>query len=185
MTNSSLITAPCLRQHANRVIARIAGALLLCCLLTGAPPVLSQSADDGFNPDANNSISALATQPDGKILIGGVFTSVGGQTRHRLARLHPDGRLDADFSTAVPAGQVNNIVVQPDGRIVIAGDFDLVDAFTRSHLARLNADGSVDTGFNPIANRPSAHWPCNPTASCCWPASSTASTDSTITASLV
>ena len=40
---------------------------------------------------------ATAVQPDGKILIGGVFTTVLGVTRNNIARLNTDGTLDTAF----------------------------------------------------------------------------------------
>ena len=50
---------------------------------------------DAFNPDANKTVFALAVQADGKILVAGVFTNIGGQTRNRIARLerHRRGRF--------------------------------------------------------------------------------------------
>ena len=39
----------------------------------------------------------LATQPDGKVVIGGTFTSVNGVTRNHIARLNADGLLDRTF----------------------------------------------------------------------------------------
>jgi beta-propeller uncharacterized protein DUF5122 len=45
------------------------------------------SLDPLFNPDANDTVYEIVLQPDGKILVGGLFTSVGGVTRNRLARL--------------------------------------------------------------------------------------------------
>ena len=52
-------------------------------------------AVDSFNPNANDGIdfstvNTIAVQPDGKILVGGVFTSVGGQSAqsHRATRSH-------------------------------------------------------------------------------------------------
>ncbi len=54
--------------------------------------------ETGFNPDANNTVAAIAVQPDGKILIGGYFTTVGGQERNRIARLNADGTLDTWFN---------------------------------------------------------------------------------------
>jgi len=41
---------------------------------------------------------ATAMQPDGKVLIGGDFTHVNGQTRDYLARLNADGSLDTAFN---------------------------------------------------------------------------------------
>ena len=40
-----------------------------------------------FNPNANNPVYTIAVQGDGKILIGGTFTSVGGTARNRIARV--------------------------------------------------------------------------------------------------
>ena len=41
-------------------------------------------AADSFDPNANNDVHSIAVQADGKILAGGVFTSIGGQTRNRF-----------------------------------------------------------------------------------------------------
>ena len=58
----------------------------------------SQSAIDGFDPDANGEVYSLAVQSDGKILMGGFFTAIGGETRNYIARLNPDGSLDTAFN---------------------------------------------------------------------------------------
>ena len=42
---------------------------------------------DSFNPNANVSVYSIAVQADGKILVGGSFTNIGGQPRNRIARL--------------------------------------------------------------------------------------------------
>jgi uncharacterized delta-60 repeat protein len=83
---------------------------------------------------------AIALQPDGKILMGGDFTSVNGVTRTRLVRLHPAGNVDLDF-TAAP-GSISQIIVLPDNKILLVG------GFTTTSLIRLNADGSTDNTFN-------------------------------------
>ena len=62
-----------------------------------------QSALDGFDPNANGIIRVVVVQPDGKILIGGDFTSLtpnGGApvTRNHIARINPDGTLDTTFN---------------------------------------------------------------------------------------
>jgi hypothetical protein len=54
---------------------------------------------DSFDPNANDVVRSIAVQADGKILAGGLFTTLspnGGAavTRNRIARLETDGRLD-------------------------------------------------------------------------------------------
>jgi hypothetical protein len=45
-----------------------------------------QNVIDYFFPQADNYVRATAVQADGKILVGGDFTSIAGQTRHGVAR---------------------------------------------------------------------------------------------------
>src|SRR5207253_2492897 len=61
------------------------------------------SLDSSFNPGANAPITTVALQPDGKILVGGGFTTLGGggtgtTARNRIGRLNADGSLDATFN---------------------------------------------------------------------------------------
>jgi len=61
------------------------------------------SLDSSFTAgtDSKGSIYALALQPDGKILIGGYFVLVNGQSRSYLARLNGDGSLDTGFTPGI------------------------------------------------------------------------------------
>ena len=45
---------------------------------------------DSFDPNANGEVDSIATQADGKILVGGLFDSIGGQARDLFARLSND-----------------------------------------------------------------------------------------------
>jgi len=111
--------------------------------------------DYPFDPDADGSVYSIAVQSDGKILIGGDFTTLnnGTITRNYIARLNPDGSVDTTFDPDAN-GTVYSIAVQPsDGKILIGGDFTSVGGTPRNHIARLNPDGSVDTTFDPNANR--------------------------------
>jgi uncharacterized delta-60 repeat protein len=108
--------------------------------------------DTGFNPAINGTVNVMAIQPDGKIVIGGVFTTVNGQTRNAIARLNPDGTLDAAFvSSAFLSSNfgVTSLAVQPDGRLLAVGPVTINSAgsFALGRLVRLNADGSTDTTF--------------------------------------
>lgn len=108
--------------------------------------------DDGFHTDLAGefpSIVAIAPHPDGKIFIGGFFSSVGGVARTNIARLQADGSLDTSFELGIPPiAQVGAIVIQPDGKIVTNGGFDLAGG--PSSLARFNSDGSVDASFQSV-----------------------------------
>jgi uncharacterized delta-60 repeat protein len=112
------------------------------------------SLDTGFDPGSgtNNTVYAIAVQPDGKILIGGGFTSYNGTPCNYIARLNSDGSLDTDFD---PGSGANSLVwaiaVQPDGKIMTGGLFESINGINRNRIARLNSDGSLDMGFNPGA----------------------------------
>jgi uncharacterized delta-60 repeat protein len=110
------------------------------------------SLDDSFLhglAGADDQVLCIALQSDGKILIGGYFTSINGVTRKGLARLNPDGSLDAGFLNGLtgPNDVVVGLAVQPDGQILVGGYFTLVNGVTRNRVARLNADGSLDNSF--------------------------------------
>ena len=92
-------------------------------------------------------------QSDGKILVGGDFTVIGGEfpkradVRNRIARLENDGKVDQTLNATIVGDFVNATAVQPDGKILIGGSFTQVLGVARANLARLNTDGTLDTGF--------------------------------------
>jgi uncharacterized delta-60 repeat protein len=99
---------------------------------------------------SNGVVFALAPQADGKVIIGGTFTEVGGVQRRRIARLNSDGSLDNSFDPGAGAdAAVRALVLQLDGRVVAAGDFLTMNNSNRTRVARLNIDGSVDPVFDP------------------------------------
>ncbi len=110
------------------------------------------SLDTTFNSGTgpNNSVNSLVIQPNGKILIGGWFTSLDGSNSNRIARLHTNGSLDTTFYSGTgPDGGINLLNVQSNGKIVIRGSFFTYNGTLRVNIARLNVDGSLDTTFKP------------------------------------
>jgi uncharacterized delta-60 repeat protein len=98
------------------------------------------------------TIHSVAVQPDGKVLVGGMFTGINGVPRIRLARLNSDGSLDANFVATVTSGSssfitVSELVLQTNSQIVIAGWFDTVNGLPHTNIARLNSNGSSDSSF--------------------------------------
>src|SRR5437762_1471 len=158
-------------------------ALCSIALLTGAAATArGQSALDGFDPNANGAIHAVVVQPDGKILIGGEFTTLspnGGAavTRNYIARLNPDGKMLAGGNSTFIGGATRNsiarldattaaadsfdpnandfvgsIVVQADGKILAGGSFTSIGGQTRNRIARLDATTGAADSFDPNAD---------------------------------
>lgn len=133
-------------------------ARLLSAALSGVGIALSAVAQstspDDFNPGAEPKyagVYSIAIQSDKKILAGGSFTMIGGQSRTGLARLNPDGTLDTSFNPGV-TGTVQRIVLQTDGKILVAGAFSILAGQSRLGIGRLNADGTLDVDFDPRAS---------------------------------
>ena len=84
--------------------------------------------DTGFDPNPNHEVHSIAVQADGKVLLGGAFTTLQPNglvepiPRKRLARVNADGTLDTGFYPN-PDKPVFCVVVQPDGRVLLGGDF--------------------------------------------------------------
>src|SRR5438876_824393 len=102
----------------------------LCCSVLILTTLLSLTAladgdlDPGFTPRIIKAgqVKAMVVQPDGKMLIGGNFKTVGGIPRYGLARLNADGSLDTSFNPSDAAisfrtgsSGVNVMALQPDG----------------------------------------------------------------------
>lgn len=108
------------------------------------------SIDNTFNVGTgfNNTAVALAIDSDGKILVGGSFTTYQGITYNRIIRLNSDGNIDNTF--VIGSGfnsSVSDIKIQSDGKIVVIGGFSTYNSLSYNGLIRLNSDGSVDNTF--------------------------------------
>jgi uncharacterized delta-60 repeat protein len=108
--------------------------------------------DASFDPQLgpNNQITAIAIQDDGKIIIGGWFSTYNGSAANRVARLNLDGSIDNSFNVGVgPNNPVSAIAIQGDGKVIIGGNFTSFAGVTRRGIARLKFDGSLDAAFDP------------------------------------
>lgn len=131
-----------------------AGQVALARLAVGKTGLADGAVDPNFAPvfaasasGAPAYVQTIVLQDDGKLLVGGFFSSVNGQARQNLARLHPDGSLDEEFSAPV-GGAVQAIALQADGKIYVGGSFGEVHGVQRNRLARLHRNGALDTGFD-------------------------------------
>jgi uncharacterized delta-60 repeat protein len=119
------------------------------------------AVDTTFNVQMTSQaggVSSIAVQPDGKIVIGGYITGIGGAVRNNIARLNPDGSIDAAF--AADADQPSTCIrIQADGKIMVSGLFTRMNGVKKNAIARLHADGTLDTTFNvmPMHTYPSVY----------------------------
>jgi uncharacterized delta-60 repeat protein len=98
-------------------------------------------------------IYAMIVQPDGKVVIGGLFNAVAGVTRIDLARLNSDGTLDTAFNPA-PNGAVQALSLLPGGKIMVGGGFYAIAGaanFVRYGIAILEANGTLENITLPLA----------------------------------
>lgn len=127
-------------------------------MASGAPGDL----DLGFNGTGKRVIdfggsevaSAMAIQPDGKILLAGRGPTGNSFT---LTRLTPNGTLDPSFGGSgtgtksldlgSPA-QPYAMTIAPDGKIVLAGAVNEGSGSVDAAVARFSADGAPDTSFS-------------------------------------
>ena len=77
----------------------------------------------GFGDDGQSfGIRTIEEQSDGKIMVGGSFTTYSGQTLGRIVRLNSTGTIDNTFNTGTGFNsQVNDIEIQSDGKYVCTG----------------------------------------------------------------
>jgi len=100
----------------NLLVAAHAGLVRLTA--TGA-------ADATFTPPTYDNapvdkVKTMVLQADGKVIIGGKFTSINGTPRNRIARLHANGTLDTSFNAdGLATTEVQGIMLQGDGRLLV------------------------------------------------------------------
>jgi uncharacterized delta-60 repeat protein len=127
-----------------------------------APTIQSSATNFSTVDDVRDSV----VQDDGKIIIGGLFTTSSPTDGSSLLRLNRDGTIDTTFSlswfiNATGCGNhktVYAVDIGPDGKIYVGGDFTYVGfppdcvsgTSSYARIARFNTNGTLDTSFNPI-----------------------------------
>lgn len=133
------------------------GKILLGGTYQSGYPALGRMFEDGmpdetFDPGSGvgigGTIQEIIVQPDGKIIIAGVFTSYNGVARKNIARLNSDGSLDLTFDPGSgPNSGITSIALQPDGKVLVAGNFTTFNGITYNRLVRLDTTGQLDSAF--------------------------------------
>jgi uncharacterized delta-60 repeat protein len=121
--------------------------------------VIRLKADGSIDPTFNisgsgtdNWVRTLAMQSDGKILLGGDFTAINGDTtKRKLARLNANGSIDNTFTPIVSGSSfttIFSIFPQADGKIIFGGFFTNVNGVLAKNLTRVTSTGALDSTWD-------------------------------------
>jgi hypothetical protein len=106
-------------------------------------PAWTESAYTISGSSSSAGITALVLQADGKIFVGGTFTSVNGRAAVNLIRLGKDGTIDPSFAAAA------EIAVQPVFSMALQPNQSLLVANNGTTPLRLLGNGQLDPDFHP------------------------------------
>ena len=110
------------------------------------------TTDNRFDPPLRDpgTVLALAQQSDGKLVVGGVFSEIGGAPAGGIARLNRDGTVDTAFTNAAATNAVvQALLVQPNGTVLVGGNFTTLAGSAHTALGQLQASGQPDGNFVP------------------------------------
>jgi uncharacterized delta-60 repeat protein len=99
---------------------------------------------------SNSVVASIAIQSDGKILVGGSFSSWNGVAVGRIVRLNSDGTRETTFTTNNGTGgntTVETIAIQSDGKIIAGGQFSSWNGTSVGRIIRLDSTGARETAF--------------------------------------
>jgi hypothetical protein len=125
------------------------------------------AVDPVWNPNATPdptqhlpTVGVLALDGAGSLYVGGEFVTIGGQSRHGLARLSASGAGAADavwnpdpryYVGVANGGRVDALALDTGGHVYVGGGFALIGGQVRSGLARVavSGAGAADPAFHP------------------------------------
>ncbi|HLP24874.1 MAG TPA: hypothetical protein VK477_04305, partial [Acidobacteriota bacterium] len=95
---------------------------------------------NGFGTDG--AVYTLAALSDGRLYVGGAFTTFGGGERRGLVRLSASGVIDPvfDVGAGFSGGEVRALGLATDGRVITGGTFSSYQGVARSRVAILFGD---------------------------------------------
>jgi uncharacterized repeat protein (TIGR01451 family) len=120
------------------------------------------AVDATWNPAPNQRVSALASDADGNLFVGGVFTTIGAAARSKLAKLTSVGAGSADLSWnpnpvyGLGGGAFVQSLLVDGSTLYVGGWFETIGGASRRNLAKLSttASGTTDGGWAADVDRP-------------------------------
>lgn len=110
------------------------------------------SLDPSFNPGGSGPghvVHDIALMPDGRIIIGGAFTTYNGVQVKFVTRLLPNGTLDPSWNGNVAlTAPVRAVALHVENSIIAAGEFNNCSGVSAPHIVRFTYGGERDTTFD-------------------------------------
>jgi uncharacterized delta-60 repeat protein len=123
-----------------------------------ADGTVDMTFDPGTGVNDGGAVYAMALQSGEKLLIGGTFTSFNQVAEKGVARLNPDGSLEAACDLAFGANStVSSFAIQSDGSVLVGGLFTTFNDLSRNGIARLQ-NGPVPARLGPPSRSPSGRF---------------------------
>ncbi len=112
----------------------------------------------GVNGGSNGFVTSILPLANGKIVVGGQFTTFNLEKRLRIVRLLNNGAIDESFSASslidddvlALAEGISPTTGAVDGTTLVGGTFNHVGGQSVTKLARLDANGNLDPTFKPV-----------------------------------
>jgi hypothetical protein len=116
-------------------------------------------ADPTWNPNPNQSVSAIVTDNAGNVYTSGSFTTIGGLQRNYIAKISGAGVVDPLWDPS-PSGitantSISHLALDPlTGNVYAGGMFQSIGGQSISNLAKLSSTGTgaAITSWNPQIN---------------------------------
>ena len=101
---------------------------------------------------ADSDVNALAVDGNNNVYVGGYFTTLGGQSRNRLARVTSAGAVDSWYPAggaihSQAASTVNALAVDGNNNVYVGGFFTTLGGQSRNGIARVASAGTVDNWY--------------------------------------
>lgn len=125
---------------------------------TNASRIIKLNSTGGIDPSFSigddtvsfgDGVISIEVDINGKLLVGGNYSTYSGVSALSIIRLNPNGTIDNTFNSGTGFdGEVFSIVIEPSGTILVGGSFTTYNNVTGvGNLVRLNPDGTINTRF--------------------------------------
>ena len=127
---------------------------IACVNMDGTLNTSFNSNMANFNPDMD--VLCFDFQPNGDIMIGGLFSHINGIVHNKIQRIKSNGTIDNGFTsfggTSGGGGQVNAIICLSDDKSLVGGYFTDYNGFPANGVARIGNFNSSVQIFTTVDN---------------------------------